>query len=232
MVSIFPALAASPARAVEAQSRPVVVEIFLSQSCKASPPAGALAETLSARDDLVTLAWHVDYWNWLAGSDGGAWEDPYSQPGFADRHRAYNQRLRGKPRGMTPQAVVNGAATVSAVRADDVLALIDAARAGAENAAPTIDIRDANGGLDVAVAGGTGDALLVRFIVRSVTEISRGDNAGARFAEANVVTDVEPLGAVVSSASFRAERPPLGSGCAVILQEPAQGRVIAARYCP
>ncbi len=212
---------------------PVLVELFLSQSCKASPPAADLAAQYSARDDLVTLVFHVGYWDMMPGREGGVWSDPFSKPAFADRHRLYNKKLRGKNRGMTPQAVVNGAATVSATKTDDVAKLIDAALAEDRRHAPQISFGRRNGSLAIAIEGGEGEAVLVRFLEETVTDIEGGDNDGLVFREANVVTGIVPLGAVSTQpVSFNTAAPDDGAGCAVIVQEPDQGRVIAAEYCP
>ncbi|MEQ8935848.1 MAG: DUF1223 domain-containing protein [Amphiplicatus sp.] len=224
--------AATAARATDTVE-PVLIELFLSQSCKASPPAADLAAAYSARDDLVTLVFHVGYWDMMPGREGGAWSDPFSKPTFADRHRLYNKRLRGKNRGMTPQAVVNGAATVSATKATAVAKLIDAALAEEKSGAPHISFDGRDGSLSIAIEGGGGEAVLVRFLKATVTAIEGGDNDGLVFREANVVTGVTPLGAILAqSATFNVAAPDDDSGCAVIIQEPGQGRVIAAGYCP
>ena len=92
--------------APEAQS-PVLVELFLSQSCAMCPPAAALFPEIAARSDVVALSWHVDFWN-ITSSIHGRWEDPYSQPGFARRQKRYNKNIRKKSSIYTPQIVVAG----------------------------------------------------------------------------------------------------------------------------
>lgn len=219
--------------AFAADSHPVLVELFLSQSCKASPPAAELATQLSTRDDVVALAYHVGYWDMLAGREGEAWRDPFSKPVFADRHRAYNKRLRGKNRGMTPQAVIDGAMAVSAAKTEDVTRLIHDAEFNAHGERPKISFAKQESSLDIVVEEGVGEVMLVRFLKEAVTDIEGGDNDGLVFREANVVTDVATLGSLTrQSAKFKAVVPEDGAGCAVIVQEPGQGAVIAAQYCP
>ncbi len=45
----------------EMADRPVVVELFTSQSCYSCPPAEAfLGDLIEERDDVIALEWHVD----------------------------------------------------------------------------------------------------------------------------------------------------------------------------
>lgn len=218
--------------AAEPATSPVLVEMFLSQSCKASPPAADFITSLGARPDVVALSWHVGYWDRMTGRSGGVWRDPFSKPSFAARHRFYNRRIRGKEWVMTPQAVVNGDATASGAKTEKVLAMI--ARAHGDAAPrPGIDFRPDGNRLYVTVKDARGEVLLVRFADTAKTEIEGGDNDGVLFSEINVVTAVELLGALDGASgrySFRA--PGADAGCAVLVQEPNVGRVHAARYCP
>ena len=77
-----------------------VVELFTSQGCSACPPADALLGELARRDDVIALAFHVDYWNRLG------WRDPFALPLAATRQRRYAQALGSAV--FTPQAIVGG----------------------------------------------------------------------------------------------------------------------------
>ena len=57
-------------RAVE----PVLVELYTSQGCSSCPPADALLAGLAARDDVIALALHVDYWDYIG------WKDHFASP--------------------------------------------------------------------------------------------------------------------------------------------------------
>src|SRR5258708_23586424 len=70
----------SPANA---DPRPVVVELFTSQSCSSCPPADALLGELARRGDVVALGYHISYW------DGPGWKDPFSSQSSTDRQRTY-----------------------------------------------------------------------------------------------------------------------------------------------
>ena len=61
---------------------PVVVELFTSQGCSSCPPADALLGKLSKRKDVLPLAFHVDYWDYIG------WKDQFADPAYVGRQRA------------------------------------------------------------------------------------------------------------------------------------------------
>jgi len=108
-----------------ADTRPVVVELFTSQSCSSCPPADALLGELARRGDVVALGFHISYW------DGLGWKDPFSSRSSTDRQRAY-ARLFGLGQVYTPQMVVDGAREMVGSDRDQVLAAVRDARPGDE----------------------------------------------------------------------------------------------------
>ena len=60
-------LAMPAAIRAEEVDQPVVVELFTSQGCASCPPADALMHKLVEREDVLALAFHVDYWDTSAG---------------------------------------------------------------------------------------------------------------------------------------------------------------------
>ena len=78
-----------------------------------------------------------------------------------------------------------------------------------------------------------GNAYLVTFKKSASTRITSGYNKGKVFDEAHVVTGVQPLGLVRKrGGEIRVGRPANDEGCALIVQEPGQARVVSAAYCP
>ncbi|HXH39874.1 MAG TPA: DUF1223 domain-containing protein [Thermoanaerobaculia bacterium] len=84
---------------------PVVVELFTSQGCSSCPPADALIHDLNRdpalRGHVISLAYHVDYWDRLG------WRDPFSNALWSQRQVRYAQTMH-LASAYTPQAVVSG----------------------------------------------------------------------------------------------------------------------------
>lgn len=217
--------------AEEQPRSPVVIELFSSQSCSACITAAEYFRELALKDDIVALGWHVDYWN-LLNTRQGRWEDPYSRKEHTDRQKKYNINIRKRSSVYTPQMVVNGVSETVGSSREKVGPLIKNARAA--QAAPAIQAGKNDDGIifKVAASRSGGNAFLVTFERSVKTEIKGGENAGINFLDTNVVTNVERLGVVRrSGATFSAPFPVSGQGCALLIQEPKQGRIIAAHYC-
>lgn len=58
----------APITAMDIKAEPVaVLELFTSQGCSSCPPADEILSELSHDKNFITLAYHVDYWNYIAG---------------------------------------------------------------------------------------------------------------------------------------------------------------------
>ena len=84
-----------------AENAPVVVELYTSQGCSSCPPADVLFHEIADRDDVIALALHVDYWDYIG------WKDEFAHPSHADRQRAY-ATVAGRRSIYTPEMIVNG----------------------------------------------------------------------------------------------------------------------------
>jgi len=128
--------AASPSAAGPA--RPVLVELFTSQGCSSCPPADrALAELAAqpaAARNVIPLAFHVDYWNYIG------WTDPFSSADWSARQRRYGAAFGGG-RIYTPELVVSGAADCVGTDDSRLRRLVAAAAAEPERA--TIELAPA-----------------------------------------------------------------------------------------
>src|SRR5579883_1814845 len=81
------AMSAPPlARAEEAKPL-VVVELFTSQGCSSCPPADTYLGELAAESNVLALAFHVDYWNYIG------WTDPYATKLATQRQHDYSRQL-------------------------------------------------------------------------------------------------------------------------------------------
>ena len=108
--------------AARADPSPIVVELFTSQGCSSCPPADKYLGELAKRPDLLPLAFHVEYWNYIG------WPDPYSKPWATRRQRDYSARLKQRF-VYTPEMVVQGESEAVGSERETVEALIRAAAA-------------------------------------------------------------------------------------------------------
>jgi hypothetical protein len=229
-LTIGPYTAPSPASAQSPalQIAPVVVELFTSQSCSSCPPAEAYFRELAARPGLIALEWHVDYWNDLHYGHAGKWKDPFSSPAYTERQRTYNQRLRGARGGYTPQAVIAGRTETTGSNRKTIEGLITEAG----RVQPAITIAASRGNeikFTLTNAPRAVEALLVTYRLAATTEVKGGENHGRRLSSAHLVTAAKKLGA---GPAFSVAVPNNGEGCAILVSEPGQGRILAAANCP
>jgi hypothetical protein len=225
-------LFAGPAAAQE--QRPIVVELFTSQGCNSCPPADVYLGELTRRPNLLTLAFHVDYWNYIG------WIDPFARPWATARQRAYETRLKERF-VYTPQIVVNGAAQGIGSERDTVEALIKAAApAEATQFRPDLALRwREDGALLVEVGAGASppdspaDIWLIGYDGAPETRVMRGENAGQTLVDHHPVRTYRRIGRwpgwsleLVVPAD---EAPALGNGgIAVLVQAADVGPVLAA----
>ena len=205
----------SPANA---DPRPVVVELFTSQSCSSCPPADALLGELARRNDVVALGFHISYW------DGSGWKDPFSSQSSTDRQRAY-ARLFDLGQVYTPQIVVDGTREMVGSDRKEVLAVVRDARP--ETIAPVTFTADRRS-VAIGAGDGRGNVLLLRFAQKRTTRVAGGENARRTLEDANGVEMLASLGGWNGSAlSFAIEPPADGEGVAVLVQAP-DGRMLGA----
>ena len=219
--------AIAPARA----DTPVVVELFTSQGCSACPSADRLLSELAARDDVIALSFHVDYWDYLG------WKDTLATPQSTQRQRTYaprvNRELIGrKLRGsFTPEMVIEGTDSLIGSDREDVLARI-AAHARVEDVAE-VDLRREGDALVIELMPvGAGAAManvrLVQFIPRAVVDIRRGENAGRTIVYTNVVTKITDVARWDGRAPQTVRVRNIDEPVAVLVQRGEAGSILAA----
>ncbi len=96
-----------PSKPVETRAKTsVLVELFTSEGCSSCPPADRVLSQLEKQQpngeaEIITLALHVDYWNYLG------WKDEFSSKQFSERQSGYAERFK-LDSIYTPQMVVDG----------------------------------------------------------------------------------------------------------------------------
>lgn len=107
---------------VHAQQPFAIVELFTSEGCSSCPAADNLLGEIKTNaeksgQNIITLAYHVDYWNKLG------WKDPYSKYQYTIRQENYSRVLADKEL-FTPQAVINGKLSCTGSRKEELLGKI------------------------------------------------------------------------------------------------------------
>lgn len=218
-------LAGFGAIAQEAPAQAVVVELYTSQGCSSCPPADALLEELAGREDVIALALHVDYWDYIG------WADSFADPAYTKRQKAY-ARVAGARSVYTPQMVVQGQEHLVGLRPAELADLI---RTHGRRAAVTVVEMERKGGQLRITAKAPARAFarpvlvqLVLYTASEAVEIRHGENAGRRIIYANIVTDWKQLGEW-DGRSALSMRVAAGTGPAVVIvQEPGPGAILAS----
>jgi len=156
--------------------RVALLELYTSEGCDSCPPADRWVSTLPGRGldpgRVVTLGFHVDYWNYLG------WSDPFAKADYSARQRAASQRNRA-PVVYTPQLLLNGADYRRGLFKDDIADRINAVNQ--DQPAARITLKIMTGSAELSVQG-----------TAVVPEVSRRENAQAYLAvyENNLATAV------------------------------------------
>ena len=203
----------------------VVVELFTSQGCSSCPPADAILSDLAPSDDVIALALHVDYWDYLG------WKDEFADPRNTRRQKSY-ARVAGARTVYTPQMVVGGKDHLVGVRPVELMDLIE--RHAANPAPVLLSLSRSGDKIDIsATAAGrlpNGAVIqLVRYTPRASVDIRGGENGGRTITYANIVRSWEAVGEWDGSAPLSLSVPVRGGDpVVVILQEPGPGPILAA----
>ncbi len=199
-----------------------VIELFTSQGCSSCPPADALLAELSERDDLVTLAYHVDYWDYIG------WPDSFGAKENSDRQRAYAASW-GSSRVFTPQLIVNGTDGVVGSHEDEVTAAIGR---GTLPLPVSLSVTSKNMlKIKIDPQAGLPDAYvwLVTYVDRADVAIERGENEGETIGYTQIVTGRQLLGMWEAAAGTVLKLPmdevliPPSTGVAILVQEETDG---------
>jgi hypothetical protein len=95
------ATAAGQCSARSSGQPPALVELYTSEGCSSCPPADRWLTGLKGRNDVLALAFHVNYWDRLG------WPDRFANAATTERQHLL-QRAAGAAFVYTPQVVLNG----------------------------------------------------------------------------------------------------------------------------
>ncbi len=202
----------------QAETRPVVVELFTSQGCSSCPPADAVLAELAGRKDVLALGFHVDYWDSLG------WKDSLSAPGSTARQHDYATQF-GKREVYTPQIVVDGERQLVGSHREAVLEAI--AQAAPQSVAPVAFAPDGRS-VSIGAGAGQGKILLVRYIRNRSTPVQRGENAGSMARDVNGVETLKTIGEWTGQAVDLPVEPVAANHGVAVLVQGSDGRILGA----
>jgi len=224
-LAVAMALAGVTGAAADPAAAPVVVEYYTSQGCSACLPADRFFAELAGREDIIALALHVDYWDYMG------WRDGFAQPRFTARQKAYARAARSRIL-YTPQMIVGGSAEVPGYRPMQVIELVEAVR----DRPPAVNLALERAGEELTITAESLAAAappmvvqLVRYVPARTVSIGHGENAGRTVTYRNIVTGWEVLARWDGHGRFEGRVTAAGEGpVVVILQADGQGPILAA----
>ncbi len=188
------ALPATSFAACETRSGPktaALVELYTSEGCSSCPPAdrqlSRLREALDPTAEVIPLALHVGYWDYIG------WKDPYAQAAFGERHR-WLVHVNRHQTVYTPHFFVGG--TERSLSADALREEVRRLNARPAEAEIRVQASVAPSGAltlsaDATARVGANPAALYVAITESglVSKVTRGENAGVTLAHDHVVRE-------------------------------------------
>ena len=195
--------------------RVALLELYTSEGCDSCPPTDRWVSALAARaltpERVVTLGFHVDYWNYLG------WNDPFARPEYSVRQRAANHRNKARV-VYTPQLMFNGADYRRGALRDDFADRLGTVNQGEPGARISLKLSAQPQGTlaalgkavvaDPAQRGAT-RAWLALYENNLSTEVKAGENRGKRLRHDYVVRElagpfpVDPAGEAAFNYRFR-----------------------------
>jgi hypothetical protein len=213
--------AAAPALAEDV----VVIELYTSQGCSSCPPADEFVAMLAANPQILPLALHVDYWDYIG------WADKFAQPKFTNRQRDYARAI-GSRTIYTPQLIIGGQDRIEGFAPEETAEQLQKHLAGA----PAVQLSVTRTGDTLVIKADAKPSLkaplrlqLVRYVPEETVTIERGENAGKTITYHNIVTSWEALGDWSGQEPMEITVPFAGSQPgAVLLQAEGPAAILAA----
>ena len=225
LFSSFALIALFAGQPVTAEQRAVVVELYTSQGCSSCPPADAMFKELSNRDDVIAIALHVDYWDYIG------WKDAFGNPAHSARQRAYAHAGR-RNTIYTPEIIVNGQTDIVGAKP---MALSKAiAEHKVQKRQASLTVARSGGNLRIAVAAdtvlkGPFDIHVLGLTPTATTQITRGENRGKTIDYSNIAHSWAIVGEWDGTSAMSLDvAAPKDDPAVVLIQHAGAGPIIAA----
>ena len=177
----------------------VLVELFTSEGGSSCPPADKVLARLAAEQpvenvEIIPLALHVDYWNYLG------WRDEFSSADYSARQNGYSEKFK-LDAIYTPQMVVDGAKQFTGSQFETAVNSVkDSAKS--KKGGVEMSINDTNLKVEIADLPDH-DAAYVWFVITEdnlETNVKRGENSGKKLPHTAVVREMKLLDTLAENA--------------------------------
>ena len=198
-ILLISCLIASPAYAVEKITtmsngqQTAIVELYTSEGCSSCPPAEqwfqALIDLPKDELDVLALAFHVDYWDYLG------WKDRFGNPKHTSRQRQLGANNRQESI-YTPEFFVDGIEARGTKKVLEKIRNTNSRRASIQlklSISKTADVLQLE--LQSDTQDAAGKILQHRFFVyenQLMSDVKRGENSGERLFHQQVVRYMSP----------------------------------------
>ncbi|HQU84426.1 MAG TPA: DUF1223 domain-containing protein [Pyrinomonadaceae bacterium] len=171
----------------------VLLELFTSEGCSSCPPADKNLAFIEKEQpymqaEVVTLAFHVDYWDYIG------WKDVFSSPLYTKRQEIYSQIAKLEST-YTPQMIVDGKAQF--VGSDAGRAANEIILAAKEKKA-NVEILSENDKLKIKISDAPKHENSTVYLAISennlASNVKRGENSGRKLEHSSVVRELKALG--------------------------------------
>lgn len=171
----------------------VLIELFTSEGCSSCPPADKVLARLQNEQpvenvEIVPLALHVDYWNYLG------WRDEFSSNAFSQRQSGYAEKFN-LDSIYTPQMIVDGRKQFTGSQFDTA---INSIKEAAQTKKSEVKLLSESGGLkiDISDLPAHDDSYVWLAVTEDdlQTDVRRGENSGKKLSHTGVVRDMKLLG--------------------------------------
>ena len=203
-----------------AQVHPIVIELYQSQGCSSCPPANALLNSVSDRNDLLTLSFAVTYWDDLG------WKDRFAKPEFTHRQYEY---ASGPIHAQvaTPSMIINGRSVITGL---DRQEFDRAVKNQPDLNGP--ELKAENGHLYIAPNRKVTQAQIwwVSYTPGQIDmAIGSGENAGRTLPQRHIVRTLKRLGTYTGKVfDVNLPSPDKGEAAAILLQAGKGGPILNA----
>lgn len=186
-----------PEKKSEADKQYILVELFTSEGCSSCPPADKVLARLNSEQplanvEIVPLALHVDYWNYLG------WRDEFSSNAFSGRQSDYAERFK-LDSIYTPQMIVDGQKQFTGSQFDTA---INSVKETARTKKADVEMSFENKNLIVKISDlpAHDDSYVWLAITEDDlhTNVRRGENSGRKLLHAAVVREMKLIGNITA----------------------------------